>query len=1409
MAFDLNDCSFSGPALPEPFAKFELEGYLAKSKLLPTVKGEAGRAVRDFWDFYRRKLRNLGDHGGPIRVLNHAVQPLADPLGYRVEPTREADVTTREGSEDGGWLFKAREGTGVLRAWAVETGIDLDAPSRRGHAYRFSPTRIAHRVLLAKGERIGLLTDGAELRVLLCDPSRPDSHLLIRLDRGGGWRGATGIPDSFRLFSALASPAGVTRIPTILEQARLTQTRVTAKLREQAKAAISDFVQCLLDRPENREMLASWNDRQALARELWREGLVLVYRLLFVLKLEASSDPARAFSFASTSLWRNSYSPNTALARHARAVLDQKADTGRMLEDGLRTLFRLFSEGLTSSELKIAPLGGMLFGDGSTPWFDRLSWGEEAPARLLDRLLWTPAGGKLERQRVHYGPLDVEDLGRVYEALLEREPGIATEPMCRLRRQKLEVVVPIAQGERYRSVPVAADAEEAEDAEQGGDEDEESPKQGEKTRIEWIEEIRPGRFYLRVGLGRKSTGSYYTPHAFVRFLVQETLGPQVEERSPNQDPKPAEILRLKVLDPAMGSGHFLVEACRYLGEKVYEACRLCDELALAEDDHALLATGDVAEGHRARAAELRRRVDELPDPNDELAAYLPSRVPEGQESGLSQQKALAIARRLVAVHCLYGVDKNPLAVELAKLSLWLESYAEGLPLTFLDHRLVCGDSLTGPFFEHLLTYPGTGQPLGGLFAQGLREKLAATLGRALVDVRELERSVGKDVGEVEAKRAAMARLDEALTPFRMLARAWSGGVMLGDKCDDGAYEELAQAVVEGKAAPQRGLDLAAQAPDAWPYDVAFPEVFFPEGRLVARGGFDAVVTNPPWDAIQFKSKEFFASIDFEILNAPTKRERVATEDRLRSDPTCSGLFSGYVESFERLKRVVDRLYEYQKVFIDGDLAGRQADAFRVFMERNAQILGPNGRTGCVVPSAFHANEGATGIRRLYLDKMVLRCCYSFENRHRLFEIDSRFKFALVVAQKGQETGEFPCAFYLHDDGWMFGEGRGERTLTYTRDFVRRTGGEYLSLLELRSQLDLQVAERCFVAGVPFSEYCHRTGITLRAECHMTNDAWRFSPAAAVLHGRGDPRYPNVAHQLLDDGYVVLHEGKTFRQFDDRWGEPPRYVIALANLQDKGGWLLAARYYRLAYRNIAGPGDQNVAIWNLHPAGVVTGEKGPSESAPGHRKNADALTCLACWNTMPQDFLLQLRVRATVSQFMILGTPVPSLNRSDSRSFLGHGALRLSCNHSGYAALWQEQLGSVWREPDRPAFTWPVLEGDDARWAVRAAIDAVVADAYGLSRAQYQHVLASFSHKSYPKAPGLCLAAFDELKQLGLDAFCKKHDPYWDIPLNEQLPKPVIDLPIPDAGGAPAPIEAPNLFPDQPARPRPARGKRRR
>jgi hypothetical protein len=711
---------------------------------------------------------------------------------------------------------------------------------------------------------------------------------------------------------------------------------------------------------------------------------------------------------------------------------------------------------------------------------------------LLDRLLWTPKQrGSDTRERVHYGSLDVEDLGRVYEALLELEPGISAEPMCRLRRQKLEVVVPLAQGEKYRPArPMDEEPAEDDEAEEDVDVDEveESNGRGKKTKVLWIEEIPPHRFYLRVGLGRKASGSYYTPHSFVRFLVQETLGPQVEERSPQNDPKPLEILKLKVLDPAMGSGHFLVEACRFLGEKLYEACRTCDEKALEAERKAETAnTNEKQSAAREATQAWRQRIIDLPDTDDELAktefvpreskdqalepvtGYLPSKA---LTPGVSTARAQAICRRLVAVHCLYGVDKNPLAVELAKLALWLESHAEGMPLTFLDHRLVVGDSLTGPFWEKLLFRPGKPDtPIQDLFSQGVYDKLQKALTKALSLVGRLEGSVGADLADVLDKEAVKKELDQALLPFRIAVAAWAGGVLLGpDKCDDRAYSELLKTIGKNGKLPEeiesdelraqiaRGLGLKSvptnreslkstvglpAAIPALSYDLTFPEVFYPLGTPHGREGFHAVLGNPPWDRIRPFVKEFYAAIDISILDAIVAEERKAVQTRLETDLAVAQRFRDYCEEFKEQGRIHDETFAWQSVRIGDVWAGRgNADAYCLFGELGALLLRDRGRVGLVLPSAFHANEGATGIRQLYLQRLALRCCFCYENRHKLFEIHPQFKFDVLVAEKGAVTEILHCAFYIHGDEWLFGDRKDPTSLQYSLSFIEKTGGDY-------------------------------------------------------------------------------------------------------------------------------------------------------------------------------------------------------------------------------------------------------------------------------------------------------------------------------------------------------------------------------
>jgi hypothetical protein len=834
------------------------------------------------------------------------------------------------------------------------------------------------------------------------------------------------------------------------------------------------------------------------------------------------------------------------------------------------------------------------------------------------------------------------------------------------------------------------------------------------------EDIAPGQFFLRAGLGRKATGSYYTPHAFVGFLVREALAPLLARCSPEDDPDPAAILALKVVDPATGSGHFLVEACRVLGEALYTACHLCDELAAAAD----------RDGQAERAAALRARLASLPDPDHVLPSYLPSRVCEGRETGVSQERALAMCRRLVAVHCLYGVDRNRMAVELAKLSLWLESYAEGLPLTFLDHRLVRGDSLAGPFFARMARLPVGGGPLDPLLARGVADRLAAARIAALQEVRVLEGSVGRDIADLRLKTAAKQRLDAILQPLRHLARAWSGAVMLQGRQSDDEWLALAVAVADHGVWPDRLTPhqdaMLAAGQDALPWDLTFPEAFL-------QGGFDAVLGNPPWDVIQYKTTDFVAGFDLSVLDAPTKRDRTAIEVRTLADPAVAQAFAAYREGFTRQKRLSDRLYRFQRTETGSGVTGGALDLFRLFAERKLELTAPNGAIGMLMPSAFHANEGTTAIRRLYWQSTNLACCLSFENRRKLFDIDSRFRFDLLVAHRPGPTRAMRCAFYLDrfeqvDDP--------ARLMTYDLAFVEAVGGAHLTFLELRGGSDMTIARRLFGAPARLGEWCRTRGIQFGNDLHMTADSGCFQRASGAA----------------PDAYR-LHEGKTFHQYTDRWDTAPRYAVSRQAIADRPGVAAAAEHYRLVFRDIARSSDEHTMIAAIAPPGVVFGHTATVERAPSQRRNADALVLCALLNAHPFDWLVRLKAGTHLSLYLLEGLPVPDFAPATAL-FLAHAALRLSSHHAGYAALWREQTGQRWRGPALP---------DPAqRWQVRGAIDAVVAHSYSLDRSGYERVLAGFSHKSFPQVPACCLAAYDALAEQGLDALCDEWDPHRDV-----------------------------------------------
>jgi len=434
--------------------------------------------------------------------------------------------------------------------------------------------------------------------------------------------------------------------------------------------------------------------------------------------------------------------------------------------------------------------------------------------------------------------------------------------------------------------------------------------------------------------------------------------------------------------------------------------------------------------------------------------------------------------------------------------------------------------------------------------------------------------------------------------------------------------------------------------------------------------------------------------------------------------------------------------------------GGKLDLYRVFAERMLEIVGSQGAIGMVMPSAFHANEGATAIRRLYLQHSQLTQCWSFENRHGLFDIHARYRFDLIVARRPGPTTELRCAFYLEAFHQLEEK---HRLLAYSRDFIEASGGRHSTFMELHDHADVAVVQRMF----PGKRRIEDLGIALSRELHMTDDAANFKPVADL--GRADQKA---------SGCFILHEGKTIHQFRDRWYTLPRFAINVRSLAKKS--VEASRFFRAACREIARSTDERTSIAAVLPPGVLCGHTISVERAPMQRTNAAALMLVSMMNSFAFDWVVRQKVGVHLSIYILSELPLPRL-LAGSEAFLAHGCLRLCCNDASFAPLWRDQLGTTWSELS-PQYSWPALPAESDRWQLRAAMDAIVAHGYALSRPEYERILDCFSHKSFAAAPSLCLAAFDEYVRIGHDAFSCRHDPYSDTPLVTTLAQPIIDLP---------------------------------
>ena len=1041
---------------------------------------------------------------------------------------------------------------------------------------------------------------------------------------------------------------------------------------------------------------------QALAEHTQREpaelrgpALILLYRLFFVLYAED-----RGLLPVNDSRYEDYGLRKPVRDDIARRMAEGSALSARATNyyDHLMTLSQLIDQG--DAAIGLPPYNGGLFNDAAAPLLANVRLPDAAIAPIIYDLSHTetPEGWRF----VNYRDMSVQQLGSIYERLLEREP---------IWDDDGNVVA------------------------------------------------RPNSY------ARKDSGSFFTPQELVDLIVDRTLKPLAEERLAafaeksaelaadprpraerhtellNMDPAEA-VLDLKVLDPAMGSGHFLVTAVDFLSDYIAEMVEHAPGVPEWLD-------GEYVSPLVERVAAIREDISHRAQAADWVM----------DQAQLTDQ---AIIRRMVLKRCIYGADKNPLTVELAKVSLWLHSFTVGAPLSFLDHHLRCGDSLVG-----LRVMEATAElnRLGGLFASSaITGAEAATDGMERIeemsdaDIAEVRQSATL-FHDVEDTTADLRSLLDLVTGLRWLTagmkererRAFETQLVdtLAEQPDE-AYSLLARGRFADGSLPESAFtDLwnearsIAKREGFLHWEAAFPGVWHSWQSAHPQGGFDAVIGNPPWDRIKLQEVEWFATRSPELAHAPTAAARKSGVDRLRaSGSLLASEFDAAKERAEALGKMIRASKHYPL------LGGGDINLYSLFVERAMGLVKPDGIVGLLTPSGIYADKTAANFFKSVSTSGRVGGLYDFENRKIFFkDIHASFKFcALIFGGEERRFDETECAFFLHDSKTIEDP---DRCFTLAPADFDRVNPNTGTAPVFRTRRDAEITRRIYEQHpvlVDRSGGGERRAWPVRYHTmfHMTNDSHLFR-TAVQLDNEGFYRVAGNRWQKGEELYLPLYQGRMIHQFDHRANSVRVNPDSTHNpylseqvtqqqhadphfLPQSQYWVPATAVeatftescdYALAFRDIARPTDVRTVIASIAP------KYGYGNSVPMLvPDDAQSATCLvANLNALCLDFVARQKVQGTHVNWYIaeqLAVIAPEdydreFGNTTARDLVRDHVLRLTYTADDMVPFARD-LGC-----DGPPFIW----NEEERRHLRARLDALYFHLYGLSRDDADYILSTF------------------------------------------------------------------------------------
>ena len=1029
-------------------------------------------------------------------------------------------------------------------------------------------------------------------------------------------------------------------------------------------------------------------------------ALILLYRLLFILYAE-DRDLLPV---------RNKRYDDYALREKVRGDVGQRKDRDDVFSasaarywSAIDDLCRAIDQG--DASIGLPPYNGGLFDRQRVPLLTNIRLGDEVMAEAIDALSFeqTPNG----RRYINYRDLGVQQLGSIYERLLEHE----------IVREDGEIAV------------------------------------------------RPNVF------ARKGSGSYYTPDDLVGLILKETIEPLVRSRMDAFTAKNAELatshlpedrrigqlkqldpaerlLELKICDPAMGSGHFLVNLVDHLADWVITAMA---ETEASVDDY---------------ISPLTERIDVI---RNKIMANAEKR---GWTIDAEQLDDRHIVRRMVLKRCVYGVDKNPMAVELAKVALWLHTFTVGAPLSFLDHHLRCGDSLSGSWVRTGIDRATEqGAPL---FLEGPLKRAT----RAAAPMQIIEGLTDAEIAEAHRSAEVFAEIEEMTTPlnaFLSLIHAfdWLNIRDRDDKAMLYAYyagifgDPIGIASGKIKVLTETGdgkrfaglLDEARSLLDDerfFNWQVAFPGVWSEWESAGLHGGFDAVIGNPPWDRMKLQQVEWFAARRRQIALA----QRAVDRKRMIADLEKAGepLSRDFAEANERATAAV------RMARAGGDyplLSGGDINLYSLFVERAMNIVKPDGMVGLLTPSGIASDKTAARFFKGVSTEGRLRALYDFENRRTRYEaqpffpdVDSRFKFCAFVASPKLTEEPAKCAFFLQDVSELDDP---ERCFPLTAEAFARVNPNTGTAPIFRTRRDAKLTTAIYgrlpvLVDRSSGEEVKAWPVKYTRMFDMANDSGLFRTRAELEEQ--ESAYPVGGNRFASPSgdWVPLYEGKMVQAFDHRAasvinregnlfrpGQPnrtrdeehldpafsprPRYWVSQQE-SDVVHWLLA-------FKDITASTNVRTMIAAAIPQ-VGCGHTLPVLLPAEESFDGGIASCLlANLNSFGFDYVARQKVQGThLTWYTVEQLPVVPPDRYKAVSFgpktagkiVREAVLELTYTAHDMAPFARD-MGYVNETGDvKPPFTWD----GDRRLHLRAKLDAVFFHLYDVKdRDDIRYIYSTF------------------------------------------------------------------------------------